>query len=283
VASRSKKHHYLPVFYQRNFANPMFSDRLNMYSIVSGEWHLGISPADVGRRDNLYTTLSAEGELDDSFERVLARVDAIAAPAIRVAAVDPASLHTEDRRSIAVFIALQHGRSPREVDALSSRGASQLGILNPDLSDWMSEHGIAAEFAAFAKLAKRPLFDAVLSWANTMVCRFMLWPWLFLRTGSSEPFVTSDYPLRAERDPKTGKIRISFPVSSEVALCIEDLRNVWTINLHRATTDDVAKLNRRALRAAEEFVICSKTEFPGNDYLPTCRERAEAERKRRSR
>ena len=77
---------------------------------------------------------------------------------------------------------------------------------------------------------------------------------------------SSDWPVFAQRDNDGDKeIRfVSFPISSEVAVLIND---GGSIRRDVDPIDGVRAINYQTLERAQEFVICHQESFPGDDLL----------------
>src|SRR3990172_7467884 len=107
---RSTRHHFIAQFYQRNFAQPMFSANIRAFMRKSRQWYAS-SPRRIGSRSDLYTLIMDNGEPTDSFEKFLSKyVEGPATPAMKKAALAPEHLTDQERSAVAWFIGVMSVR-----------------------------------------------------------------------------------------------------------------------------------------------------------------------------
>jgi hypothetical protein len=122
-----RKHHYVPVFYQKNFANE--NGLLWIYD-RRRQTYLALHPKSICYQKDLYAIKPDDAPRDQRIESVaLATADGLCASALRelIAGKNPPDLPTIE--SIAYFMGLQSARLPsagRLISALYKRGAEEI-------------------------------------------------------------------------------------------------------------------------------------------------------------
>ena len=107
----SRRQHFIARFYLRNFAEPMFSDKLLVYTREAGCWE-DRTPNGIGWFPHLLSVISNAGKRTDEFDQFFKRqVEDPAAPALKKMA-EGQCVNDRERSAIAVFIALTAARSP---------------------------------------------------------------------------------------------------------------------------------------------------------------------------
>lgn len=110
IPGDSTRHHYIPQFYQRRFANS--DDQLNVMPI-DGRAARVANVEDTAVISNFYTTIDRNVGENVGFETILSELDAIASTIIGDL-IDGANFPIEpkDRATLALWIALLHTRDP---------------------------------------------------------------------------------------------------------------------------------------------------------------------------
>lgn len=110
---RSKRHHYVPQFHQRQFGVGLDGDRIWVYDKETDEINLR-SIKNTAVIGNYYTVTTADGP-NDGLERIFAQIEAGAAPVIRRLCDQTGGRFEIDlpsRFALATYLGLLHGRVP---------------------------------------------------------------------------------------------------------------------------------------------------------------------------
>ena len=123
----ARKHHYVPAFYQRGFADADFL--IWRYDRLRREYKQ-LPPRVNCREEDLYAVRAADGTWDRRIETdVLSPIDGAAAKVIQ--ALTPGSILTRKQvRELVMFIGLQHTRLP-------SFGKAVRQIAEATMNEWM--------------------------------------------------------------------------------------------------------------------------------------------------
>ncbi|HUW81656.1 MAG TPA: DUF4238 domain-containing protein [Phycisphaerae bacterium] len=268
---RSRRHHYIAQFYLRNFANPLFSDKIHVYERASGCWQKR-TPRGVGWFPHLYSMLNQHGERTDDFERFLSEhIETPAGTSLRRAAQFPESLSRQEREAVAMFMGITAARTPAMMGVtvqayFDSLPTTEVNDLDAVVSLWCSMTGRMSSDPERARreFMKPSAFGAILVWAVSLRDRLLEWTWTWVRTTPDQPFVTSDWPVYAEYVEQNDLRLLSFPLSSEVALVVN---NSGMIRQDRDALQDVRAMNRRTMERASEFIVCRQPTFLGDEDL----------------
>ncbi|MDP9367735.1 MAG: DUF4238 domain-containing protein [Chloroflexota bacterium] len=106
--SRAKKHHQVPQFYLRSFADQ--KERVEVYDRVTRK-AFRQQVANVAVESNLYTVRDAAGEPSDAMEARLAQFEGLLSRRHAGLLAASPSLDDEDRAAVAAFVALQFVRT----------------------------------------------------------------------------------------------------------------------------------------------------------------------------
>jgi Protein of unknown function (DUF4238) len=212
----AKKHHYVPVFYQKGFADAegllwVYDRKLKTYK------HL--HPKIICREEDLYTVRPDNAPRDRRIETdVLAPIDGDAASIIRKL-VPGVALGKEETARLALFIALQRSRLPSfgraisKVYEVSMEQAMQMQFANVDrattilkeVAEW-SGKPVEVEPASMVKAVRqrgikitateRPFLQNMFEIST----RFAGWmgqsaDWSFLVAPTTHPFILCDHPF----------------------------------------------------------------------------------------
>ncbi len=129
---------------------------------------------------------------------------------------------------------------------------------------WCDCTGQEYETDSNAKFLKPGQFGGVWVWAKSLQHRFLQWQWDIRQTTRDKPFVTSDRPVFMEWDKEQDFRLVSFPVSSEIALIIN---NVGQLREGPDHEQEVHVLNRQTMDRANDFIVACSDSFPGDDFL----------------
>lgn len=298
--SEPKRHHYLPRFYLGNFTDPS-SDQLWVRSAkdVQPVWRRRGTRA-VAYENNFYSRTSKAGEVDNTLEKNLSKVEDFTsktlAKVLRAEALTP-----EDRSVFATFVAdlatrvpltrrIAHQRSnkyvqeqvaemrrhyaknPEQLEAIVQKAAEEGRELSPeklltylDPSQYQVE--VTSETAMNLAMGLLPVYASILFGMG----------WVFFYSDTStEPnyFITSDCPVCSIRprdisNPRQGllekDIEISLPLSRNMLFL------AWRHSegvLHADVgPDNITAFNARATLMGKRFLIAPSKQFPGSDRI----------------
>jgi Protein of unknown function (DUF4238) len=126
--SDPNRHHYIPKFYLRRWANA--GGKVSSYSWQGAKLYIGeYSPRSIGAEDGLYSLDGVPAEMRNSIERVFMgpMVDGPAADGMRVLLGEaPGPLSIDGRTAWVRFLVSLMCRTPRQFAALKSDGAATL-------------------------------------------------------------------------------------------------------------------------------------------------------------
>ena len=274
--ANSRRQHFVAQFYQRNFGEPMFTNNIRVYYRADSCWNkTPATPRGVGWFPYLYSAFTESGVRTDAFEKYLGIFDDKAAPAMKKAAQEPDDLTPEQREAIAMFIGLAMARTPEMVkttldDHIAGVDVNESRILEEDTKAWCEAVDQPYTGRSRAEFLKPSILGAVDLWSGSIRGRMLAWHWTFLRTTREHPFITSDWPVFAQRDERRGVHLVSFPVSSEIALLVLSSAELSRFPLGCTRDIDFEEarvINQQTLDRAQEFVICHQDSFPGDDLL----------------
>jgi len=293
------KQHYLPQFYLDNFVDaespPGHAPYLWVFSKKTGAWRRR-APKNLAIKADFYTFYEKNQEKRQELEQALSILDGKTASIFREKISLQKPLDRGERGIVAEFLGrmLLLVRSFRQsVDAfLCDSFSQQMAMLatNPALfEEFRNGHlkplddeisrGLKPEdiHPKHWKIGVNQNYSlslilAELSRVKAKVARMS---WTFLVSGRDAPFVTGDSPFSmidpGRLDSSIGhglanpEIEVSFPVSSGFTLLA-----TWKTGLPDyvpVRSKTVAKLNRRQVSFARDFVVACKPTFPGDDAL----------------
>lgn len=269
--AKSKRHHFVAQFYQKNFAEPMFSKNIRVYEATTQEWNpQPRTPNGIGWFPHLYSTINDGGERTDTFEDFLQRyVDGPAHRAMKVAATEPEELTDDQRSTVALFIGFAAARTPTMMKSTSEGYFENLP--KEDINDleqvvrmWCACTNQSYSDKSLCDFMKPSLLSAIITWAVSIRDRLLKWKWTFIRASRHKPFITSDWPVFAQHDEQDDIRFAGFPISSQVAALINSSGEIRTdIDPH----DGVRAMNFQTLDRAQHFVISHQDSFPGDESL----------------
>lgn len=269
--AKSKRHHFAAQFYQKNFAEPMFSKRIRVYETTTRQWNSQPrTPNGIGWFPHLYSTINDAGEQTDVFEDFLQRhVDGPADRAMKLAATEPEKLTHDQRSAIALFIGFAAARTPAMMDSTSEGyfeklPKGEIDDLEQVVRMWCAITNQSYSENSTRDFIKPSLLRGIIIWAISIRDRLLKWQWTFIRASRQNPFITSDWPVFAEHDQEDDIRFVSFPISSEVALVIN---SSGEIRSDIEPYDSIRVFNRQTLDRAQHFVICHQDSFSGDEEL----------------
>ncbi|TWU12270.1 hypothetical protein CA54_10930 [Symmachiella macrocystis] len=269
--ANSRRHHFAAKFYQKNFAEPIFSKHIRVYEADTRKWNSGpITPHGIGWFPHLYSMINDAGERTDEFENFLQQhVDGPADRAMKVAAEQPDNLTDEQRATIALFIGFAAARSPSMMNSTRDRyfekaPTEKINDLEQVVRMWCGATNQSYSDTSMRDFMKPSQLRSMIIWAASIQERLLAWKWTFIRASRENPFITSDWPVFAEHHAEEDIHIMSFPISSEVAVIINSSGEIRT---DISQDDGVRAMNLQTLERAQHFVICHQDSFPGDESL----------------
>jgi hypothetical protein len=204
MAKTNRNQHYIAQCYLRNFTEPLFTGRLCVYEYKKRRWESGRTTEGVGWHPYLCSTLDKEGKWDDTFDRLLkVHVEDLAAPALRKLAQDK-PLDDSERSAVALFMALTAYRSPQ---MMAQTMSEYLDRLAPDDRKKWDEAAETRQQEINKSLGSRlnqeylkpELFSGINEAAPNLQKWLLKHRWHTIRTTTERPFITSDWPVFAQR------------------------------------------------------------------------------------
>jgi hypothetical protein len=264
--ARSKKHHHNPEVLLKQFAEPLFGDKLQVFVRRNNKWQWEErTPNGIGHSKNLYTGWDDSGKPHDSFEQFLSKeVDDKCASALKKAATAPEDLDRTDFQYLAHFIAFAAARSRGIMEhAWDERKLNQGKQDDQLVKAWCKHVGVRFTDDSENQMLKTSLFKAVdinaSKWRRKLLENTK---WSTLKAPPETPLVTSDWPAAAETQGSWWIL--TFAVSSEVAFLVSNNPESGFPELGPAL---VRAFNMRTMARAQRFVACHQRSFPGDDVL----------------
>jgi hypothetical protein len=112
VASQAKRHHYVPEFYLKRFADA--KGKIRVYRSHTRLPAYETSTKNAAVKTGLYTIAADDGQTSGALESELAKIEAKAQDAISRSLGGTFPLPSDERSDLALFIALQFVRTPEE-------------------------------------------------------------------------------------------------------------------------------------------------------------------------
>lgn len=154
---------------------------------------------------------------------------------------------------------------------LEARAEDDRAELDTLVKNWCEHMGNPHDSKSHAEFFKPSSFGAIGVWSKSIQRRLLQWQWHFAHATRDQPFVTSDRAVLMQWD-RTHNVRlVTFPVSSEVALVIN---NGGRFCGDRDPLMNVRAMNRGTMDHATEFVVSCRQRFPCDEYLNILRQAA---------
>ncbi|MHC4714438.1 MAG: DUF4238 domain-containing protein [Planctomycetota bacterium] len=265
ASNRPKRHHFVPAFYLKNFAE--FDGGYQVRAFFKNCGWKRTNVTKVGCETHLYTLGRSIDQQDYSVEHFLERIDNPRKSGLEGLSRNPSALSDEQREAIASFLAFMTMRSPSTVDSVIRKYNMQpkKAIDEAYVRETCRDAGLDYSRDIHNDVMRREYFHKALSWCACQRKRLLGGHWIVFCTTRQKPFITSDWPTYGMRDELRGPWVVSFPVSSEVALMITC--GARGFEIRQATDGEVVDINRRTMAGAERFVVCHQESFPGDDAL----------------
>ena len=302
MATISKKHHFVPQFYLKNFAIANSEDKIHLYRRKGDIVIAGIS--DVAAENNLYTfKLRGTDQKTDIVEKMFGEVETLAAPIIRkVIEEQNLNLDQEESMGLSQFIAL-----------LATRGTpfeSQQKIMESEMIKQMSIELAKHKDAFHKRFAKHAaeidatvdiesLRQSVLNFdehfkveltggraerlenavgiAEDLSKTLLDKSWHLLVANSDWVFVTSDNPVTiqasrsAPRMYNSGFLHGTILLPLTPKLCLLMRNESLSRKIIKVDRDKVSAINKSIMKSSNRFVysnLKSRTFKNGYDAVP---------------
>lgn len=265
----NRRQHWLAQFYQRQFAEPMFSAKICVFEFAKRRWEVDRTPYGIGwEKDHLSVYVDTGNRTDQADQFLRDIVENPAAPAMQRLAVN-APLEIEERAHVARFIATTIARCPNMIqavmqDARRDAPPDALAALETEAKKWRKKVGLPSKADAVTEFIKPNYLQDMWTWIKSFSERILHWEWNIFEAKPDQPFVTSDYPVFARHFVEDHPAEVTFPVSSRVGLFFIA---GGTLNPNIDTSNVVEEINKRTLERAREFVIARHPGFPGDAVL----------------
>lgn len=289
----AKRHHYVPQFVLRGFADPADGGR-RIFQMPTGSRKapIRVGVRDAALRQWLYRVVTPEGGTSNRHEGYLALIEEHAAPAIARFIAEPSSLAPGDRATIAFFVAVQTMRTPVAAEQITA-------LANAALQNAVSE--VYSDREAFAQRHREHFgpgasdeeieefrldvidqvrtgkvrvsgrggadFATGLEHAASLIPQIFAFDWALLRSAGG--FITSDrgYAIHdpAPPFPWVAPSLLSSP-ASETLVPLHDTSVILMrpgtamchLDVRDASSSDVERLNLRTLGWADEYVFAKR-------------------------
>lgn len=280
----AKKHHYVPVFYQKGF-----SDSTNLLWVYDRKLRLykHLHPKVLCREEDLYAVRTKGGSKDRRIETdLLSPIDGQAALVIRKLAPGVKPSRQEFRRLVR-FISLQHTRLP-------SFGRAVSRVHEATANDWLrlrfgTEARAKAAFAEMeretgtksiedpasivasvlsrkfsARATERVFLESMFEIANTLGKWLEESQWTILTAYRGSGFVVCDHPFVAVPPKGAALDGMGFGVSGTTCyfpltkrLCLMTRHGDYGFGYKAITTEAVRTVNYNVAASSERFIMAS--------------------------
>lgn len=295
------KQHFLPEFYLKGFCDHKASSKGGNTVWVRRRgrdaWE-SWAPRRLAVTDDLYTGIDAEGNRNEETERYFQTIESKMGHILKKRIRRKQGLDPDTQAWVSVFTAAQVVRVPYTHTGFGEKLEEYVeGLMNkwhkdpeaweaikrkhresyeakmgeppppdlgpPDPSDYEIEAGEKAKVAL--PLLELPRIARELHF---------LMQWSILTTSPDCPFITSDVPVcmmpKADEEHYVGKyvhpdLEVTFALLPTAALFLA-MRTGRPL-YDRASSPEVEEVNRRVLLTADEFIVASQREFPGDHLL----------------
>jgi hypothetical protein len=290
----AKRHHYVPQFVLRGFADPADGGRrIFQMPTRSRKAPIRVGVRDAALRTRLYRVVTPDGEVSNRHEGYLALVEDHAAPAIARLIADPASLRPGDRATIAFFVAFQTMRTPAAAEQITELANAALQNAVSELysnREAFAEHH-RQQFGASAseeKIEEFRLevveqvrtggvrvsgrggadFATGLTHAASLIPQIIAFDWALLRTIDGG-FVASDrgyaihdpappFPWAAQGLLSSSASETLVPLNDTIGLLMRPGSATCGLEVRDVAPTELERLNLRTLGWADKYVFAMR-------------------------
>jgi hypothetical protein len=295
----AESQHYLPQFYLKEFTDPETPEGqepyLWIYEYEFKKWKKR-APKNVASKPDFYTLIEKGGKRRDEIEEALAIVEGKTASIYREKIRKRGSLTEEEKGFIASFVAFMITRVPSFHKTINSWVADVVKTMMSMYQDRPQAFERLKKQFEKEKGEKLPAdLDAKsldpsrykIKTSKGLILRTMIGPlldvsiilynmsWTFLHTSDEAAFITSDCPF-SMWNPKAQApwfghglahkdIEVSLPFSKKICLLAswkERTRQHLDVPPHA-----VELVNQFRVSFSDKFIISSRKDFPGSEYL----------------
>lgn len=310
--SEPKRHHYVPQFYLKNFADD--KGQIWVYDRQTKQYrHQNVSDTALVR--HYYRVESKDGKYNTEVEKLLAEIEGLACVAIEKLKQGTTTLTEEEKANIAIFAALQMTRVPdfekrtnemqekiirkvykrvfhsveaarQEIEKIKDEIDNVGGDVAEDMFNFIQGDKYSIE------VPRQNNIRRMLELASHTALYFIQMDWVLLRTERGGAFITSDNPFTIF-PPKTYNpntflgsavgiltpgARKSIPISPRASLFMCDhggryAENIVPRDKMRIFNDFYARTSDRFIFARDEALLRSIVERSRVDEIPLERER----------
>lgn len=290
----AKRHHYVPQFVLRGFADPADGGRrIFQMPIRSRKAPTRVGIRDAALRQWLYRVVTPEGGMSNRHEGYLALVEQHAAPAITRLIAAPTSLQPGDRATLASFVAFQTMRTPAAAEQITAVANAALqnaaSELYSDRKAFAERHrqqfGAGASDDEIEEFRRDVLeqvrtgtvrvsgrggadFATGLAHAASMIPQIIAFDWALLRTvgggvvASDRGYAIHDpappFPWAAQGLLSSPTSETLVPLSDTAALLMRPGSATCGLEVRDVPATDVERLNLRTLGWADEYVFAKR-------------------------
>jgi hypothetical protein len=316
--SQAKRHHLVPRFLLANFAQSVDGrERLMQLDVHTGS-NVWAAPDGAASRSRFYRLTDDDGTTHQRVEHYLSRVESHAATAIRHLCAGPASLSAADRATIAMFLALQEGRTIAGLEQLSNLADLTLqtmqashcadpvafedtyrraiGPVHPEQVEQARKEMLAALAENRVKLAnpKEVALDLLLQHSVTSSQYIYQLQWHLLEAVDGR-FVTSDrglamydptpaFPWSGHAIMSSPNAQTTIPLGPTQCLLLRPPGPVLTagVPVHRIDARKVMEINLRTYGFASDYIFADTQQTATNVHREAKARPKAVERPRRS-
>jgi hypothetical protein len=282
MSGEPRKHHYIPIFYQRRFANS--NGLLWVYDRLD-KTYKELHPKSICFEKDLYATKPKEQPRDRRIEsNVLSKVDDWHAKTIAaVVKAAPNAPSPDQLASLAVFAAIQHTRVPSNsgmITAMYEAGANdmmELAFANIERArmslkryerETGEELGISAESMMEAVKGEHvkavateiPFLSGIGEHTGFMAKTFASLDWQILMSPPQVGFILSDNPVAVVPPPRSVAVGILIPgtftyVPLTRRLCVRLGKQVGRWEYQMIDRENVRYINQNTAINSERFIM----------------------------
>lgn len=273
----SKRHHYVPVFYLRRFADQ--SGRLDAYHRTTGE-RIKVSAANAALESRLYEVIDQEGQRTDAAERTIACIESKVAPGFEALVSGPWPPLLEARGLIANFIALQGTRTRESLHAIAAitDRMTKLEMSLLPRERWRELYveaegveptedeldGLVADFKDFDSYRIEPhpntQIEGMFKGAATLVQPIADRKW-FLQVCRAPWFITSDEPVHMWSAPHRAAHGVGVFTADELWLPIDSHHNLLMVYDSRGYEERRVEIPRSSALEVSQRIASSSYEW----------------------
>jgi hypothetical protein len=255
---KPKRHHFVPRFYLRGFADQSKPDAVWVYE-KGGVSPKLISVHNTALEKDFYSFREADGSVNrEKYEGMLAEIENTCAPIIRKL-TRRERIDSDKRVFLALFAAAMAVRVPRFRSEVLRSIADQIGAIERARQDRTRLHRVVVDRGLLLDMSFHGIFD--------LTDHLGALSWVYIEAPPGSAFVTSDCPLTiSDIDTEPGLLlatdllnplaQIAFPLTSTIALTASWKRHGDAFGI--VDDDDVQQINMRTILFATRYVYATE-------------------------